>query len=96
MYGLAYGSLPLVRRVGGLADTVVDAGAEALRAGRGTGFAFDAATAAALEGALARAVRLYRDTEAWRGAMRRAMAEDFSWRSAAEAYLALYRQALQR
>ena len=44
MYGLRYGTLPLVRRVGGLADTVVDASDDAVRAGRATGFSFDAAT----------------------------------------------------
>jgi len=94
LYGLAYGSLPLVRRVGGLADTVVDAGAAARRTDRATGFVFDAATPAALAQALARAVALYREPEAWQRVMRRAMAADFSWRGAAAAYLALYAEAL--
>jgi starch synthase len=92
--GLAYGSLPVVRRVGGLADTVVDAGAAAVREDRATGFVFDAATPAALAQALLRAVALYRQPEAWRRVMRRAMAADFSWRSAASAYLALYAQVI--
>ena len=52
LYGLRYGTLPVVRRVGGLADTVVDAGEAAVRDGRATGFVFDAATPAALEAAL--------------------------------------------
>jgi starch synthase len=95
MYGLAYGSLPLVRKVGGLADSVVDATPEALRAGRASGFAFEAATPAALAEGLARAVRLYRQPAAWQGLMGRAMAEDFSWRGAAAAYLALYERALR-
>ena len=94
LYGLAYGSLPVVRRVGGLADTVVDAGAAALRDDRATGFVFDAATPAALAQALARAVALYRHPAAWQRVMRRAMAADFSWRGAAAAYLALYAQAI--
>jgi starch synthase len=94
LYGLAYGSLPVVRRVGGLADTVVDAGAAAVREDRATGFVFDAATPAALGQALARAVALYRQPEAWQRVMRRAMVADFSWRSAAAAYLVLYAQAI--
>ncbi len=89
MYGLRYGTLPLVRRVGGLADTVVDAS----DAGRGTGFAFDAATTAALEQAIARALELYRQPLAWQALMRRAMAQDFSWDAAATSYLALYARA---
>jgi starch synthase len=94
LYALRYGTLPLVRRVGGLADTVVDADAAALAEGRATGFAFDAATPGALEGALHRAVALYRDTAAWQPVMRSAMAQDFSWDDAARHYGALYRQLL--
>jgi starch synthase len=90
MYGLRYGTLPLVRKVGGLADTVVDAS----DAARATGFVFDAATPAALEQAVARLLALYRAPPAWQALMQRAMAQDFSWDAAAAAYLALYRQAL--
>lgn len=91
LYGLRYGTLPLVRRVGGLADTVVDADAAALQAGRATGFAFDAATPAALEGAVERAVGLFAQPDRWRALMRAAMAQDFSWDGAARQYMALYR-----
>ena len=94
LYGLRYGSLPVVRRVGGLADTVVDASEAALRDDRATGFAFDAATPAALGQALARALHLYRDPAAWQRTMRRAMAADFSWQAAAAAYLRLYDEAI--
>ncbi|MEO7336765.1 MAG: glycogen synthase GlgA, partial [Caldimonas sp.] len=91
LYGLRYGTLPLVRRVGGLADTVVDAGDDALQADRATGFAFDAATPAALEAAVARAIKLHAEQPAtWQRLMRRAMAQDFSWQGAARRYLALY------
>ncbi len=90
MYGLRYGALPLVRRVGGLADTVVDAS----DAAHGTGFVFDAATPAALEQAIARAIELYRQPQAWQALLRRAMAQDFSWDVAAASYLALYADAL--
>lgn len=90
LYGLRYGTLPLVRRVGGLADTVVDADERALREGRATGFAFDAATPAALEAAIERAVGLFGQPDRWRALMRSAMAQDFSWDGAARRYLDLY------
>ena len=90
LYGLRYGSLPVVRRVGGLADTVVDATADAVRADRATGFVFDAATPAALDAAVQRAVSAYAQPELWRRLMRRAMAQDFSWDEAAQKYIALY------
>jgi starch synthase len=91
LYGLRYGTLPIVRRVGGLADTVVDANEEAVQAGRATGFAFDAATPAALDAAIQRAIAAYADPARWKTLMLRAMAQDFSWAGAAQKYMALYR-----
>ena len=61
LYALRYGALPVVRRTGGLADTVVDANAATLAAGTATGFAFDAETPEALLAAIQRAIALYRD-----------------------------------
>ncbi len=90
LYGLRYGTLPLVRRVGGLADTVVDAGETALREGRATGFVFDAATPSALEACLQRAIQAYAQPERWQALMRNAMAQDFSWAGSAARYLSLY------
>jgi starch synthase len=90
LYGLAYGTLPVVRKVGGLADTVVDASDEAVQAGSATGFVFEAASAAALAEALQRAVETFRDRKRWHALMKRAMAEDFSWDEAARRYMALY------
>ncbi len=92
LYGLRYGTLPLVRRVGGLADTVVDADDAAVRDGRATGFAFEAATPAALEGAIDRAVRCHAQPQAWKRLMATAMAQDFSWDGSAGGYLSLYRR----
>ncbi len=92
LYGLRYGTLPLVRRVGGLADTVVDADDAAVRDGRATGFAFEAATPAALEGAIDRAVRCHAQPQAWKRLMATAMAQDFSWDGSAAGYLSLYRR----
>lgn len=92
LYGLRYGSLPVVHRVGGLADTVVDASDDAVRADRATGFSFDADTPVALDGAIQRAITAFGHTERWLGLMKRAMAQEFSWPRAAASYMALYRE----
>jgi starch synthase len=95
LYGLRYGTVPLVRRCGGLADTVVDATEANLATDRATGFVFDAATSSAFAGAMARAVAAYhdqlRDRTLWPRLMQRGMAQDFSWSRAAVSYVDLYR-----
>jgi starch synthase len=96
MYGLRYGTLPIVRRVGGLADTVVDADSATRAAGRATGFAFDAATPAAFERCVLRALALRRDPAAWAGVRTTAMAQVMSWQGPASAYLGLYAAAIAR
>jgi len=96
MYSLRYGAVPVVRRTGGLADTVVDATEEAIAAGTATGFAFDEPTPEGLLGACRRAIACYRERpEVWRRLVRTGMAQDFSWKASARRYLALYRQALE-
>ncbi len=94
LYGLRYGSLPLVHRVGGLGDTVVDADDQALAADTATGFVFDALNPKALELAARRALTLFRQTDRWRQMMRRAIAQDYSWNGAASTYAALYHRLL--
>jgi starch synthase len=94
LYGLRYGTVPLVRQVGGLADTVVDADEAALREGRATGFGFDAATARALAQTAQRAVALKQQAAAWRGLMRQGMGQALAWAQPARAYLALYAEVL--
>jgi starch synthase len=91
MYGLRYGTVPIVRRVGGLAVTVRDAGTGT--AAEGNGFVFDSAQPLALQNAMARAVDAYRQPEAWARLMQRGMREDLSWDGPARDYMALYRQA---
>jgi starch synthase len=91
MYGLRYGTLPLVRRCGGLADTVVDASDGNRAEDLATGFVFEHATGADLAGALRRAIALYQDTPGWMRLVREAMTQDVSWRKAATQYMALYR-----
>jgi starch synthase len=92
LYALRYGTLPLVRRVGGLADTVVDATSVSLAEDSATGFAFDDASPQALVSTIGRAATLFREPKTWLRMMRRAMTRDFSWESAARQYVALYRE----
>jgi starch synthase len=92
LYALRYGTLPLVRRVGGLADTVVDATAVSLADGSADGFAFDGDNPPALMTAVQRANTLFRERAIWLRMMRRAMTRDFSWTAAARRYVAVYRE----
>lgn len=92
LYALRYGTLPLVHRVGGLADTVADADEHPPHAANG--IVFDSADATALARALQRACALWRDTPRWQALVRNAMAEDHSWQHAARGYEPLYRQAV--
>jgi starch synthase len=98
LYGLRYGTVPVVRRVGGLADTVLDERRDmpgTASSERQTGFTFDAATPAAFEAAVRRALAMKKSPEMWQRMMRRGMAQDLSWAGPARDYLALYAQALQ-
>ncbi len=93
MYGLRYGTLPIVRRVGGLADTVTDADERALADASATGFSFDAATPVAFERCVARAVRARAEPGRWQQIVQQAMARPLSWAGPAREYLALYAEA---
>jgi starch synthase len=94
LYGLRYGALPVVARVGGLADTVIDANEAALADGVATGIQFAPVTAEALGFALERAFELYRTPERWQAMQRRAMTRKVDWSGPAAAYDALYREVL--
>ena len=91
MCALRYGAVPVVARVGGLNDTVIDAGPMALAAGAGTGVQFAPVVTAMLESAIRRTVELHRDRRAWRRLQINGMACDVSWRRSAQRYAALYR-----
>jgi len=94
MYSLRYGTVPVVRRTGGLADTVVDYFREPEAA---TGFLFDEQSGEAVYRTLAEALRIFAEEPQTIQAMqRRGMAEDFSWDHSAERYLELYRFGLRR
>jgi starch synthase len=88
MYSLRYGTPPVVRATGGLADTVIDATDEK----HGNGFVFGPATADALLQALLRATTTWRDPERWRRLQKRGMARDSSWEESARHYVALYQR----
>ncbi len=87
---LRYGAIPIVARVGGLADTVIDANAMALAAGAGTGVQFAPVTRGNIEFAVARAAALKRDAAPWRRMQARAMKTDVGWTRPAKQYAALF------
>jgi starch synthase len=91
---MRYGSVPIVSRVGGLADTVIDANEMAIATGVATGFQFAPVSLSSLTDALQRATTLWRDTEAWRRLQHNGMSADVSWRRPAKQYAALYRSCL--
>ena len=88
---LRYGALPVVARVGGLADTVIDANEAALAAGAATGLQFAPPTTPALEGALARLAALWQDRGAWAATQGNALRSPVGWGRSAARYAALYR-----
>ncbi|GBD27619.1 Glycogen synthase [bacterium HR30] len=91
MYAMRYGSIPVVHRTGGLADSVIDADADPER---GTGFHFEPFAAEAFVAAVDRALTLYRQPQAWRQLVAKAMQVDFSWHRAAADYEGVYRLVL--
>ena len=90
LISLRYGAIPIVRRTGGLTDTVEDASAD-LRSG--TGFLFDDPTPEALTAVVTRALTAFGDRAGWRAMQQRGMKQDWSWGPAAAKYLALYDEA---
>jgi starch synthase len=86
----------LVRRVGGLADSVVDCTPENMAAGMSTGFVFDRFENDAFSAAVHRAYALYARRDDWVQVQRRAMAQQFSWDLAARQVMNLYQQIAPR
>ncbi len=87
LYSMRYGTPPIVRRTGGLADSVTD---------QETGFVFDAPTADALLATVRRAIDAFRNPDVWRALQRNGMARDFRWDASARRYLEVYGAALGR
>lgn len=88
-----YGTVPVARRTGGLADTVIDAGEDTEK---GNGFIFSTYTARGLVHAVCRALEAYRSREQWNSLIRRIMKLDFSWNRSARAYVDLYKSVIAR
>jgi starch synthase len=93
MYSLRYGTVPVVRAVGGLADTVTDYAPGRRSA---TGFVFESYTPAALMQAMKRALALYPHRDKWRALQRRGMSQDHSWDRSAREYVKIYERLLAR
>lgn len=90
MYSLAYGTVPVVRATGGLADTIVNATEESLSAGEANGFSFHEYSEAALSETLRRACDLYCDKTRWKRLIETGMRQDWSWAASAKQYAKLY------
>lgn len=91
MYSLRYGTVPVVRKTGGLADTVVDFSPDGLKNGRSTGFVFDNYSVGALEKTVRAALTLYPDRRKWLKLARNGMSQDWSWKRSAVSYEKLYK-----
>lgn len=96
LYGLRYGCVPIVSRVGGLNDTVIDASHAGLASGAATGISFGPVTAENLSRSLRRAIRLYKDQNVWTGMQKQGMKSDVSWSSSAALYADLFSEILVR
>ncbi len=89
LYSLKYGTIPVVRNIGGLADTIKDYDQDKKC---GNGFKFDKYSGVEFIKAIKRALEVYKDKESWRKLMQNAMNEDFSWERSAKEYLELYKK----
>ncbi len=93
LIALRYGAIPVVRRVGGLSDTIVD---PLDGKGEANGYTFTEFSAAGLQDALDRACRAWHDRDGWKKLQRRAMGCRFPWQQAAQDYAELYRRAIAK
>lgn len=96
LYSQRYGTPPVVHATGGLADSVVDCDPDTLKDGSASGFSFIGMTAENLYATIQRAVGLYHDRLKWKTLCNNCMSKDFSWKTSAEAYRAVYLKVLGR
>ena len=96
LYSMRYGTVPIVRRVGGLADTVVDLTPSTMSDGTATGFVFEDYSADALVEAVQRTVSAFRDHALWARLVQHGMQQDFSWQHSARAYEHVYERVLAK
>ena len=93
LYSLRYGTVPVVRGVGGLEDTITD---YTKAPDRGTGFKFYEYSSKAMLDAVKRALEVYEEKKSWLSLIKRCMDEDFSWQKSAKEYIDLYKKALEK
>lgn len=93
MISLRYGSVPIVRKTGGLSDTIENYNPHT---GKGNGFTFRAYKSSAFLDAVVHALEAYKNREEWRRIVTRGMHESFSWEVPAKKYLALYRKMMRK
>lgn len=97
MYSLKYGTVPIVRRTGGLADTITDCSAKTLKNGSANGFSFTEYTADALLETVKRAAKVFTQEKGnWKKLMTTGMKQDWSWNRSAKEYIKLYEKALEK
>jgi starch synthase len=95
MYSLAYGTLPIVHRTGGLADTVIDAGKIATETSQkiipgSNGFVFDTPNTESLINTIQRALSLFKNKKLWQKLQKNAMSKNFGWEKSADSYIKIY------
>jgi starch synthase len=96
LYSLRYGTIPVVRKTGGLADTVTDATPLNIASGKATGFIFEGASSHAFLTTLRLALQCYKDRALWERMVQAAMAADFSWDRSARVYAKLYERSVNK
>jgi starch synthase len=97
IYSLKYGTVPIVRKTGGLADTVQDWHENASRGlSNGDGFSFNQATGYALFSTIHRAIETFKDKKTWEQIQANGMKRDYSWKESAKKYIALYNKAIDK
>jgi starch synthase len=91
MYSIRYGTIPIVRATGGLADTIIE-----YKNGKGNGFLFEKYDGGALMKAVKKALKIYKNRDEWNTLIRSAMAYDYSWSVSAKKYVDLYKSLLKK
>ena len=96
LYSLKYGTVPIVHRTGGLADTITDCTTGTLADGTANGFSFEPCKATPFLAAIRRALEAYRQPKVWRQLVLTGMEQDWSWARSAKQYVGLYEEAASR
>jgi starch synthase len=96
LYSLKYGTVPIVRSTGGLADTIVDVRSEPISNGRANGFSFKEYNSDLLLATIIRAIDFFKNKAQWCNLMKNGMAQDWSWGRSAREYVALYKEIVKK